>query len=86
MNAPLPTAAPPTTTKRRPRFQFNLLGLFVLMLAASMIGALIYYFLRGLEGQTDMKLIGMIAILAGPLLLTIAISLFVSAAQWLGRR
>jgi hypothetical protein len=59
----------------------------VLMLAASMIGAIMFYFVRGWEtGQATMKLIGMVAVLAGPLLLTILVSLLVTVAQWLGRK
>jgi hypothetical protein len=59
----------------------------VLMLAMSMIGAPVYYFMRGvIEGRSDMKLIGMTAILAGPLLLTILVSILVTVAQWLGRK
>jgi hypothetical protein len=63
-----------------------MLGLMVLMLAVAMIGAPVYYFLRGLEGQTHMRLIGMIGMLAGPLLLTIAVSLLVAVAERLRRR
>lgn len=70
-----------------PRFQFSLLGLMVLMLAVSMIGAPLFYFVRGWQtGQTDMKLIGMVGVLAGPLLLTILVSVMVAVAQRLGRR
>ena len=79
--------APPQGVSRRPRFQFSLLGLMVLMLAMSMIGTPVYYFMRGnIEGRSDMKLIGMIAILAGPLLLTILVSLLVMVALWLARK
>ena len=59
----------------------------VLMLAMSMFGAPVFYFMRGIiEGRSDMKLIGMTAMLAGPLLLTILVSLLVLVAQWLGRK
>jgi hypothetical protein len=80
----LPT---PTTRTRRPRFQFSILGLLVLMLAMSMFGAPVYYFTRGiLEGRNDMRLVGMTAILAAPLLLTVLVSIMATAAYWLGRR
>ena len=84
MSLPTPKpVAPPS----RPKFQFTVLGLLVLMLAASMIGAILFYFVRGWEtGQSSMKLIGMVAVLAGPLLLTILVSLLVTVAQWLGRK
>ena len=76
----------PAGTSRRPVFQFSMLGLMVLMLAVAMIGAPVYYFLRGLEGKTHMRLVGMIGMLAGPLLLTIAVSLLVAVAERLRRR
>ncbi|MEX2174292.1 MAG: hypothetical protein WD872_08015 [Pirellulaceae bacterium] len=79
-------ASPSAKVLRRPRFQFSLLGLMVLMLAMSLFGAPLYYFLRGNEGQPHMHLVGMIGLLAGPMLLTIAASLVVALAQWLGRR
>ena len=84
MSLPSPKpAAPPS----RPRFQFTVLGLLVLMLAVSMVGAPLYYFVRGWQtGQASMKLIGMVGVLAGPLLLTILVSLLVTVAQWLGRK
>ena len=64
-----------------------MLGLLVLMLAASMIGAMLYYFVRGWEtGQSSLRLVGMVGVLAGPLLLTILVSLLVMVAQWLGRK
>lgn len=64
-----------------------MLGLLVLMLAASMIGAMLYYFVRGWEtGQSSLRLVGMVGVLAGPLLLTILVSLLVLVAQWLGRK
>jgi hypothetical protein len=57
------------------------------MLAASMIGAMLYYFVRGWEtGQSSLRLVGMVGVLAGPLLLTILVSLLVLVAQWLGRK
>jgi hypothetical protein len=89
MNATPSTAAQSANggrAARRPRFQFSVLGLLVLMLAVSMFGAPIYYFMRGTEGDTHMRLVGMIAILASPLLLPIVASLMVAAAQWLVRR
>ena len=84
MNLPSPA---PAARPRRPRFQFTVLGLLVLMLAASMIGAMLYYFVRGWEtGQSSLRLVGMVGVLAGPLLLTILVSLLVLVAQWLGRK
>ena len=63
------------------------MGLMVLMLAASMIGAMLFYFVRGWQtGEQSLKLIGMVFVLAGPLLLTILVSLMVVVAQWLGRK
>jgi hypothetical protein len=83
--APKPQPGP-AKPSRPPVFQFSILGLMVLMLAVAMIGAPVYYFLRGLEGHTHMRLIGMIGMLAGPLLLTIAVSLLVAVAERMRRR
>lgn len=90
MSAPSPIDAPSTPragAPQRPRFQFSLLGLMVLMLFMSMIGAPVYYFMRGvIEGRSDMKLIGMTSILAAPLLLTILVSVLVTVANRLARK
>jgi hypothetical protein len=52
-----------------------------------MVGAIAFYFVRGVEsGEQSDKLIGMVFVLAGPLLLTIVVSLMVALAQRLGRK
>lgn len=54
----------------------------VLMLFGSMVGAILFYFVRGWQtNEQGLKLIGMVFVLAGPLLLTILISLLVAVAQ-----
>jgi hypothetical protein len=57
------------------------------MLAASMIGAMLFYFVRGWQtGEQSLKLVGMVFVLAGPLLLTILVSIMVAIAQLVGRK
>ena len=63
---------------RRPRFQFSLLGLMVLMAVASAAAAPGYYMMRGLSGPADARLIGMLMMLAGPLLMMTLLSVFLS--------
>jgi hypothetical protein len=63
---------------RRPRFQFSLLGLFVLTLAAAVAAAPGYYMLRGRAGLPTARLVGMLMVLAGPLLLMTLLSIFLS--------
>jgi hypothetical protein len=67
-------AAKPT---RRPRFQFSLMGLMVLMFVCAAAAAPGYYMFRGGD-QLPSRLIGMLMILAGPLLLMTLISALVS--------
>ena len=73
MNAPAPKPTP-----RRPRFQFSLLGLMVLTFAAAAAAAPGYYMMHGGGGQTDARLVGMLMVLAGPLLLMTLLSVFLS--------
>jgi hypothetical protein len=71
MNA---TSKPP---RRRPRFQFSLLGLMVLMFAAAAAAAPGYYLMHG-ANLPQSRLVGMLMLLAGPLLLTTVLSVFLS--------
>jgi hypothetical protein len=66
--------------------QLTILGLMVLMLGFSLTAAVAYYMRRGMEGDDASRLVGMIAVLAGPLLLMTAVSWLLALAQWLGRR
>jgi hypothetical protein len=63
---------------RRPRFQFSLLALFVLTLATAIAAAPGYYMLRGRAGLPTARLVGMLMVLAGPLLLMTVLSVFLS--------
>ena len=76
-----PVPVPP----RRPAYQLTIWGLMVLMLGFSVTGALAYYLRRGMEGESTAYLVGMIVVLAGPLLLMTALSLLLAFAQWLRR-
>ncbi len=78
--------APPAAAPKRPPVQLTILGLMVLMLGFSLTGAVAYYMRRGMEGDDASRLVGMIVVLAGPLLLMTAVSWLLALAQWLGRR
>jgi hypothetical protein len=70
----VPAKPPP---RRRPRFQFTLLGLMVLMFAAAAAAAPGYYLMRGTD-LPQSRLVGMLMLLAGPLLLMTVLSIFLS--------
>jgi hypothetical protein len=73
MNSPLKSAP-----RKRPRFQFSLLGLMVLMFAAGAAAAPGYYLMRGGTALPEARLVGMLMMLAGPLLITTILSVFMS--------
>jgi hypothetical protein len=73
----LTTKPPP----RRPRFQFTLQGLMVLTFVAAAAAAPGYYLLRGKAGLANARLVGMLMMLAGPLLLMTMLSVFLSAMR-----
>ena len=76
----------PVAPVPRRRMQFTLLGLMVVMVAVSVAAAPAYYLARGMEGSENMHLIGMIFVLAGPMLLMTVISLLLAASRrWNGR-
>lgn len=77
-----PVPVPP----KRPPYQLTIWGLMVLMLGFSVTGALAYYLRRGMEGESTAYLVGMIVVLAGPMLLMTALSLLLAFAQWLRQR
>jgi hypothetical protein len=69
--------------------QFTVWGLMILMLGFSFTAALAYYMRRGVQGgenEHSRQLIGMIVVLAGPMLLLTVVSLLVALVQWRGRR
>jgi hypothetical protein len=61
---------------RRPAFQFSLLGLMVAMFAIGAAAAPGYYLMRGeaAQGVPQARLVGMLMMLAGPLLLMTVLS------------
>ena len=81
MNLP-PVPVPP----KRPAYQLTIWGLMVLMLGFSVTAALAYYLRRGMEGESTAFLVGMIVVLAGPMLLMTALSLLLALTQWLRHR
>jgi len=68
----------PGKVPRRPRFQFSLLGLMVLMFVASAFAAPGFYILRGGKNLPQGRLVGRLMMLAGPLRVMTLISLFFS--------
>ena len=68
-----------SSPRRRPRFQFSLLWLMMLMGVASAAAAPGYYFMHG--ALPEARLVGMLMMLAGPLLLMTVISLFLSIVR-----
>jgi hypothetical protein len=63
---------------RPPRFQFSLLGLMVFMFVASAAAAPGFYMLRGGKSLPQARLVGMLMVLAGPLLVMTLLSVFFS--------
>src|SRR5262245_44850010 len=62
---------------RRPPFQFSLMGLMIVMFVVGAAAAPGYYMFRG-GGMRDSWLIGMLMMLAGPLLIMTVISIVLS--------
>lgn len=58
----------------------------VVMMGVGMAAAPAYYLLSGMQGEQNAHLIGMIAVLAGPLLLMTAVSLLLALLGWVYRR
>jgi hypothetical protein len=69
---------PSPAAPRRPRFQFSLLGLFVLMFVGGAAAAPGYYLFRGQGDLPQGRLVGMLMMLAGPLLAMTLLSIFLS--------
>ena len=67
---------------KKPLFQFSLLGLMVVMFVVAMATAPAYYMLRGSQALPESRLVGMLMVLAGPLLLMTLISVVL----WLSGR
>lgn len=83
MNKPLsalPAAAKPDA-RRRPRFQFTLTGLLVLMFAVGALAAPGYYLTRAPGELPQARLVGMLMMLAGPLLVMTVLSVFLALTR-----
>lgn len=80
------TSAPATgPPPRRPRFQFSLLGMMVVMMGVGLAVSPGFYLMRAVQGEQDMRLVGLLAVLSGPLLLMIVVSLVVALVRWRNR-
>jgi hypothetical protein len=67
--------------KERPRFQFSLLGLMVVMFVCAAAAAPGYYMMRGSRVLPESRLVGMLMLLAGPLLLMTLLSALVTLTR-----
>jgi hypothetical protein len=76
-----PSAKPPSAKPARPRFQFTLTGLLVLMFVVGAATAPGYYMLRGGDVLPQSRLVGMLMLLAGPLLLMTLLSIMLSLSR-----
>jgi len=76
MHEPSPRPKP-----RRPRLQFSLLGLMVMTFVLAVAAAPGYYMMRGSRALPESRLVGMLMVLAGPLLLMTLISVLVSLSR-----
>ncbi|WP_254506691.1 hypothetical protein [Anatilimnocola floriformis] len=85
---PRPVKPKPSLPKRapeppKPKPQFTILGMFVVMLICSMASAGAYYLVRADGNDPSFKLIALLFLLAGPMLLMVAVSILVAvAARW----
>ena len=66
---------------RRPKFQFSLLGLMVLMFVVAAAAAPGYYMIHSRADLPQARLVGMLMVLAGPLLLMTLLSVFLSLVR-----
>ncbi len=74
-----PVKTPPMPQPpRRPRFQFSLLGLMVLMFVVAAAAAPGYYMMHARADVPQARLVGMLMVLAGPLLLMTLLSVALS--------
>lgn len=69
---------PDQPKRRRPRFQFSLLALMVMMFALGAAAAPGYYLMRGSHELPQTRLVGMLMVLAGPLLVMTLLSILVT--------
>jgi hypothetical protein len=60
--------------------------IFVLTLAVSVAVAPAYYFMRGAQGEPGMQLVALVLVLAGPLVMTVLVSVAFACIHWLRRR
>ena len=78
---PLPKNTPPDAPPPKP--QFTILGMFVIMLICSLASAGAYYLVRADGKDPSFKLIALIFLLAGPMLMMVAVSVLVAlAGRW----
>jgi hypothetical protein len=67
--------------RRRPRFQISLMGLMVIMFVAAAASAPAFYMFRGSNTLPQSRLVGMLMVLAAPLLLMTLLSILLSLSN-----
>jgi hypothetical protein len=67
-----------TKPRHRPRLQFSLLGLMIVTLVCAAAAAPGYYMFRGGVQLPESRLVGILMVLAGPLLLMTLVSALVA--------
>jgi hypothetical protein len=76
---PAPPPVPERPVSQRP--QFSILGMFIVMLAASVTFSGAYYLVRADGDDTTTTLIALLFMLASPMLLVVLVSLVISIAN-----
>lgn len=74
-------ASSPQEPTASPRPQFSMLGMFVVMLVCSMASAGAFYLVRADGDDPSFKLIALLFLLAGPMLLMVAVSLLLALSS-----
>jgi hypothetical protein len=78
---PLPARAPEQQPSAPQKPQFSIMGMFVVMLICSLASAGAYYLVRADGNDPSNKLIALLFLLAGPMLLMVAVSLLLALAN-----
>lgn len=78
-----PAVGNPPVPARRP--QFNLGGMMIVMVVLSVAAAPAYYLVRASQGEPGAQLVGILLVLASPLMLIVVMSGLLGVARWWNR-